>query len=199
MSMIYDRTYKVPTWVVVAECEQTDAIIKWFKDAEAHIREWPGNSFEETLYEFKNRGWLQTFRDINPLDGTIVISSQLLAMALKRHAEKCMNPSAEFMTNRAHFIDRKVASPQSIERLFDDAMRAQDSMTLSHAFQIGEICHDTDRKRYPLWVTKEPASVAVISMLADRVITIGPGVGYDFDTTGITNKKIPAFLVEKFS
>ena len=192
MAMSYYKTFAVPGWVILGKTKRDDVIMDWFKDAGARIQEWPSASFPKTLESFKGKGWRHVFTE-----KTVVIPPQLLAQASEEHA-RLMSPYSNLSYLNGHRIDRIARTPEDMVKMYDEILLLQDAIAVSQLFQVQEICYDDNKRIRPqLWITQEPCDRSVISKIANKIITIGEGTGFDVNIRTVKNEDMGEFLAEK--
>jgi len=193
MAMSYYKTFRVPFWVILDKTGKSESILEWFKNAEAKNQEWPAIGFDKTLEEQKKKGWAHVFEEKN-----VIIPPQLLAKSVGEHVNEVMSPFARFDYNALHRIDRSYEKTSDCTRMFNDIIAVQDSLILSQAFKVAETCFDESKAVRPmLWITEGPCERSVISKIADRVITIGNGAGFDLNIKQVKEDKMDEFLSKK--
>lgn len=203
---VYYKTFTVPKWVLIESSTKAknSAILEWFKDKDAKEQPWPGLTFHETLLKYKNQGWQHVFTP--PTGYPVVIPFQLLAMAVIEHTKKelgVVSPALDFSTtfHRLTTAERTIIKEKDDSyRLYNQVMAMQDQIVLSQVFRVLEQCHDErSPKRYLLWVTVAPYDRSIMTRIADKVIAIGDGEGYDVDVSKDSSKNVHKTLEQYFS
>lgn len=195
MAMFYYKTYKVPMWVVLQPTQKKTTLLKWFKQAEAHLQPWPSSSFGETLLSYRNKGW----RPHLPKEFPFVLNPQLLAVAATEHVKKTLGITSQIAFQAPpHHTNRKMESEADFERVFDELLTAQAPINLSQMFQVGEKCHQEGRRNYKVFVSEAPVNKNVLTNIADRVITIGESDDCDINVAKVNAREAPKFLERSF-
>lgn len=193
MGMSYYKVFRVPFWGILDKTSKNKEIIEWFKTAEARIQPWPGNGFKDKLESFAKQGWAHVWKE-----KTVLIPPQLLARALEEYVRETMSPFVNVQFNAVHRIDRVIRKDSDYEKIFNEILNMQDPITSSQMFQVGEICHDENRRVRPqLWLTETPCDKVVISKIAERVFTIGNDASCDINVKSVKADKIDEFLNKK--
>lgn len=175
----YDRTYKVPVWVVLEGLSEER--VKLIKDAFSERpstleMQWPAKTFKTTLDGFRNKGWEHAL--IPNAEGVIVLDTQLLGMAFLEHLKQ-YNPQTMLggeTTKPMHHLNRNLAKDEDYERLFNDTLATFESKIVSFAFNIGNLCHDNIRPK-KVFISEGPVPLNVLSNLTDHVVTVKPKGG----------------------
>ncbi|MEM4380504.1 MAG: hypothetical protein QXL01_07485, partial [Thermoplasmatales archaeon] len=173
MSQFYDRNYRVKVWVILDGLtkKKTKMLLDWFKEAEAHIVQWPAKTFKDTLEELKSRGWTHIFEKDSA--GKIILPSQFLNIAFLEHLRKT-NPvtmMSNIVTKPVHYLNREVLNDNDYERIFNDMMGIFEPQYISFVFNIGKLCHFDD-KQVKVFVSEGPAPKNVLASISENLITI---------------------------
>ena len=193
MAMSYYKTFRVPFWVILDKTKKSEKVMDWFRGSEAKVQKWPAVNFKETLSAFKNKGWAHVFKEKN-----IVIPPQLLAMAIGDHVKEYMTPFAQFDFLSLHRLNRELKKDSDYERIFNEVIGVQEPIVLSQTFQVAETCFNESSPSRPLlWITEDKCERSVISKIADNIVTIGEGAGFDLNIKSVKEDKIEEFLSNK--
>jgi hypothetical protein len=182
MSMIYDRAYKVPVWVVVDVAgADGDSILASFVEREARVVDWPAKLFPVTVSKLASSGWSH---EVNKPYPTIV-GRDFLTFAVCRHLNDTLGSNIKLSGQPMqpyHTLNRKIESGDDYVRLFNDVLALEPDFSLSHMFDIAKLCVQDIRKSQ-VFVTRGPAPIKVLQRIAGRVITVG-GEGSDVVAAG---------------
>ena len=176
MSIIYNKVYKVPAWVVVSGPKDTAKLVsKAFTVLGAAEIKWIADTFPMTVVSLATRGWSHEVNKQMPF----FMNPDFLNVAASAHVKQyglnknLTGISANSMSN----IDRKITSGDDYVRIFNDVLCNESTMALSHLFSIAEQCYG-ERENIKVFVTAGQIPQNILQRLAERVITIG-GTGSD--------------------
>jgi hypothetical protein len=183
MSMIYNKAYKVPSWVIVnLPKEDAKPIVQAFTDLGALYIKWPSGEFPETVREMAKRGWFEEVNQARPF----FISADFLNVAVTQHLKKfgenkTLSGTPEVPIGR---LNRKIVDDADYARLFNEIMDSETEVSLSHIFSIGEICHTAGAEQVKTFISVGPVATKALQKVSERVITVGYE-GCDLDLTGV--------------
>lgn len=194
MSSSYYKMFKVPVWVLVQELskQKTKVVLDWFRDSEALLQEWPANTYKDTVLGYANKGW----RDyVQPGQ---ILPAQLVMMSATEHVKNTVGITSQLIyTSPVHRLDRKMNKDEDYARLFNEILNSQQPIVLSQIFQVAERSH-RERGNHVVWVTPAPAPKNILSILSDKVITVGEGDDCEINIAGVKIKELSEFLEQKF-
>lgn len=196
MSQIYNRTFKVPLWVIASgKSPKLDKAMEWMATRNALVVDWPSNSFADRIESMKRKGWMHELKGVYPF----FLHYQLLGAAVTDHVKGMSEKAYPNFDYPLHKYDRKIDSPADYARLFDDFLMSQPALYLSNLFQIADKCHRDDGVAYRCFVTREPCNRDLISKVAERVVTMGTTTGCDIGLKNIDEDKLEEYLEKRFS
>ena len=197
MPMTYYKTFYVPIWVILYDNTKLRTSLKWFEKNKARLQQWPAEGFKDTLWSFKNKGWRNTFPEKEGEPFTV--NPQMLMMAVQEHLKKHFGPTSNIhFSYPVHRFDRTVRE-EDYERIFNEVLVTQNSISLSQIFQVAERCHNGNSgNRELLWVTVAPCDEKVLTSISEKVIKVGEGKAYDVDITDVSAKELPNYLEKTF-
>jgi len=195
----YDRTYKVPVWVIVEGLSKrrTQLIMDSFAETTALNLPWPSKTFKETLEGFKNKGWAHAFQPDHT--GGYVLDTQLLNIAFLEHL-KLYNPATMLsgnVTKPVHHLNRVIKNDDDIERLFNEFLSTFEPKIMSFAFNIGDLCHMGNNPR-KVFVSEGPVPQSILSALADNLITV-KSEGGDVNLKGAKDEEVFQLIAERIN
>lgn len=182
MSIIYNRVYRVPVWVIVnLPADQAKEIVKAFDEHGALSVKWPDREFLNTVAGMGSQGWREEVTKERPF----FVSVDFMKVAVKKHltvfgANKSLSGTPDSSWSR---MNRKIETDEDYVRLFNDIMSAEPDVLLSHLFSIGELCHQAGREQVKTFITVGPAPLKVLQKVSDNVITVGDST-CDINVTG---------------
>jgi len=185
MSTIYNQTYKVPVWVVVTDDKTANggAAVAYLTDNGAFKREWPSLSFIDTVKNLGKRGWAHLVNQPYPY----MLDASFLPVAISTHLKEVFGQTKMVSGAPArpwnHAVNRKVESDLDWQRIFDQIMSLEDSMSLSHLFDVGNKCFGQSTK-YKVFFSNGEVPISVLQRISDNVIVVGE-MG-NVNTTGKT-------------
>lgn len=176
MSLIYNKVYRVPAWVIIKSSKTTvKPLTKAFKDLGAHEVKWMSSTFPVTISILATQGWAHEVNKTMPFFAT----PDFLNYALARHiAGFGLNKTLTGTTaNAMNSINRRVGSVDDYARIFNELITHESDISLSHLLAIGELCHG-EREQVKVFVSSDEVPKNIAQRLSDRVITLG-GDGCD--------------------
>ena len=183
MSMIYNRAFKVPSWVVInLPKDDSKLIVDAFTELGALNVKWPASEFPVTVQEMAKRGWFSEVNQSRPFFISVDFLNVAVTQHLKKFGEnKTLSGTPDVPSSQ---LNRKINDDVDYVRLFNDIMDSETDVSLSHIFSIGEICHATGYEQVKTFVSAGPVATKALQKVSDRVITIGYE-GSDLDLTGV--------------
>jgi hypothetical protein len=177
--MFYNQVFKVKVWAVLEDLPKklNSEIIEFFKEAEAHIVEWPAKTFIKTLENLKSKGWTHEFEKDSV--GRVILSPQMLNIAFVEHL-RTLNDQAMIsntVSKPIHYINREIKTDADYERIFNEMMEVFDPISLSMAFNIGKLCHLDGQRQVKVFVSNGPIPKQILTKLAENIVTIKPEGG----------------------
>lgn len=184
MSLIYNRLYKVPTWIVVNGNDQTNVskFLQGLKTAGAHEITWLSKDFPITINEMSGRGWAHEVNKPMPF----FANTDFLMVAITNHLKKYgPNKTLSGTPNKPiSSLNRVVKTGDDYVRIFNEVLANEPEVTLSHIFNVGELCYN-ERDNKKIFVSVGPVELKVLQKISDRVITIEANVdGLEIDGNG---------------
>ena len=173
MSLIYNRLYKVPAWIVVdLPKDVAKTLIEEFKAAGAHEMRLIADSFPLTVNEMAGKGWAHEVHKPMPFNA----NPDFVFFSIAHHIKKLgLNKTLSGTPEKPiSTLNRRIESGDDYVRLFNDVMSNEPPITLSHIFGIGELCHQ-DGSSIKTFISCGPAPIKVLQKVSDRVITVGAG------------------------
>lgn len=176
MSMIYNKVYRVPAWLVISGNKSVSkVVITAFKELGAHEVKWLASTFPATVSVLATQGWRHEVNKPMPF----FVNPDFLNYALSQHIKGFgFNKSLTGQSaNAMSAINRQVTSVNDYVRIFNDLIINESDIALSHLLSIGELCHG-EHDKIKVFVSADGVPKNILQRLADRVITIG-GAGSD--------------------
>ena len=172
MSIIYNRVYKVQSWIVLdtKDTKKTQELLAGFKkEGGVHEVKWISKEFPITVNELARQGWAHEVNRPMPLTA----NPDFLMVAVSKHirlygASKSLSGTPEKPVSS---INRKVNNGDDYVRIFDSVLENEPAMSLSYIFDIGELCY-MDNSRIKTFITVGPVAKKVLQKVSDNVITI---------------------------
>lgn len=197
MTSIYYKTFRVPIWVILQKTQKENTVVNWFKERGAFVRDWPAETFKDTILGFRNRGWKHHL----PKEMPYVLNPQLLAVAATEHVRETMGVGAQISFHvPPHHVDRSINTEKDYERVFNALLLNQDPVTLSQMFRVAELCHHGGQgKNHVVFLTKEPCNKNVLTVISDRVITVGDGDDADINLSKVNAREAKKYLESQFT
>lgn len=194
MSMIYNRAYKVPSWVVInLPKDQAKIVVGKFADHGAHEVKWVANSFLETVANLSSRGWRNEIEQKMPYFASVDFLNVAFTQHVRKYGENKMTSGTPDKPWNA--MNRRIESMDDYTRLFNEMLENEPDITLSHMFDIGELCHAQGFEQIKTFVTVGPVATKALQKVSDRVITIG-GKSDELDLTGVADDEIGQSAIE---
>lgn len=182
MAMTYNKTYRVPTWVVLNKtgAKKQKKALQVLTEAGAKVKEWPAATFGEFLLTFRNKGYASHL----PKEFPYFLDPALMLRAAGEHVKNVLGPTSNLsgaFSSPANRLNRKIESEADYERLFNQILDLEDPISLSQMFQIAENCH-SGYNEATVFVTVGPVPKNLLTKVANKVITIGDDADNDIVT-----------------
>lgn len=174
MSVIYNKAYKVPSWVLVTSSDTGAEAVKDFlyKNGALPVS-WPGATFKDTVAELGKRGYAHEVRKDMPYQ----MSVRFLEVAIAKHIKEALGSNKMLSgapSQPMHVVNRTVKTEADFERIFNEVIQLEDSITLSHLFDVGSRCFGESTK-YKVFYTVGDVPRNVLQRISDSVIVVGEG------------------------
>lgn len=171
MSIIYNRLYKVPNWIVLNLDDEKKAqdLVEKFKKEGVHEVKWISKEFPITINEMARKGWWHEVNKPMPFIANVDFLMVAITQHIKKYGlSKTLSGTPE---KSVASINRKIINGDDYVRIFNAVLENEPDVTLSHIFGIGELCN-TDRSKIQTFITIGPVAKKVLQKVSDRVITI---------------------------
>jgi hypothetical protein len=195
MSSSYYKMFKVPMWLTIQQNDEdkVNAVLDWCKSKGALHQPWPANSYKKAIQGYASKGWKEYLKEGSNLP------PQLVMMSAVEHTKNSISITSQLVfTNPVHRLNRVIKSDADYARIYNELLQAQQPIVLSQIFQIAERSHK-EKGNYMLWVTEEPAPRNLLSILAERVITVGESEDSDINIKEVEIDDLPDFLEDQFT
>jgi hypothetical protein len=197
--MIYNRAFKVPTWVVLGSMSKNraKAVSEFFNEAGARYQEWPANLYPEALLNYRNKGYADALPEY-----PFILETNLMLRSAGEHLKDCLSPKSQLGGSSGlppHRVNRKADSRDDLVTIFNDLLSLEDPISLSQVFQIAELCHRDGAKQFKAFVSSGKVPKNLLTKIADRVITVGDGAENDIVVDGLSNAEIADKLENFFT
>lgn len=204
MSTIYNHAYKVPVWVIVNlkpdQKNHREAIQEYLLGNGAILVGWPSDTFGATVKKMANRGWAHAIKE-----PPYTLDSTFATVAMAEHVNTFFGPNKFLNLKRDkpwyHTVNRDIKTEDDYRVLFNDIIYLQDSITLSHLFDIGEKCHNGTRRTKVFFsfgdihtMLLQPVSDSVIVVSATGTIS---SAGTPEETVDLLDAKLDSLLMVK--
>lgn len=191
MSLVYHRTFYVPLWVIIEECKNKSKVIKWLTENDALGVPWPSLTFKDTAESFRSRGWSEY------LDSEIALPVEFVMRAAVEHVQKT-NPTAQLIPYKTLTgINRRDKTKEGYTNIFDELLLSCEPINLSQIFMVQEKAHHPNRESFKVWFTEDPCNKKVLTMISNKVITVGERDGVDINVEGLSKNELNQTLEEK--
>ena len=168
MSFVYGKPYKVPVWISIDGKlgQKGQQIIDLLKPYEPYIVAWPADTFHLTIKALASQGWHHETRRQRPF----AANKDFIMVAVTKHLKgKHLSGSP---TQAYHTLNRNIEVDGDYNRLFNQILDIEPSISLCQVFDIGALCHN-DGKQKKVFLTFGAPPTNILQRLADRVITVG--------------------------
>ena len=177
---MYNKTYRVNTWVLIDsdDDKKVEKIIKWFKEKQAFVQEWPSLFYKQEVLKYKNMGYPM----INE-NGPFKAPSSLIMRSAVDTVKKVISQQSNIMLgDSANRFSVKIENDDSYESIMNSILLSLLPIYKSQCFQIFERCHSINSKqKYTLFVTPKKGVKKILTDISHNVITLGDKEGCDFN------------------
>lgn len=174
MSVIYNKAYKVPSWVLVTSGDEgASAALDFLHQNGALQVQWPGATFKDTVTELGKRGYAHEVSKDMPYQ----MSVRFLEVAVAKHIKESLGSNKMLSgapSQPMHVVNRSVQTDADFERIFNEVIQLEDSIALSHLFDVGSRCFGESTK-YKVFYTVGDVPRNVLQRISDSVIVVGDG------------------------
>jgi len=171
MSLIYNKLYKVPNWIVISieDKKKAQDLLKKIQEEGALVVNWISEDFPITINEMSRKGWYHEVNKSMPF----IMNTDFLMVAVTHHlksygSNKTLSGTPE---KPVYSINRKITNGDDYVRIFNSVLENEPGITLSHLFNIGELCH-SDNSKVQSFVSIGAIPKNILQKISDRVITI---------------------------
>jgi hypothetical protein len=170
--MYYDKTHKVPVWLVVDLAEEkTNALVAALSEDGAHVQEWPSSSFASTVKSMSRLGWSHIVDTPYPKR----VPVEFLSVAASKHIKSIFGENVIFgrpTVPYQHALDRAANTEADLEKIFNAMLGLEEDIGISQIFDLINL-------KSKIYITSGDSSVAkVVARVSDKVVTVGRGDGF---------------------
>lgn len=164
MSQFYDQVYQVQAWINIETNKQADQLLVEFQKMGAYNQVWPTDTVENTIKAMANQGWWQL---INSKEFPRFATEEFAETLLRRHMSTIAGDNVFSMPSQPYsqVLDRKITSPESFRRIFDDCLSLEEPITLSRMFGLAQ-------PKSKLYITHD-GNTEAIRKISKFVLTVG--------------------------
>lgn len=165
MSVIYDRTFRVPVWVVLDLPKKTNqALVERLCEDGVYHQQWPARTFINTVKDLGNKGWKHVVDQPKPFN----LDVNFLAFATATHIRNTFGENVLMAGNSEvpfQHLNRRIQQDSDYETVFNTVLANERDVSLSQIFGLAEL-------KTKVYVTESPVNKHLIGRLAGKTLTV---------------------------